>query len=501
MSKPKKIIVTSRANLKTKYASNFTAVRKLLINLAEADKKKDLDTMIVYIDDPVSAEKAGITAVSSITQKTCKNTVDALYKKWQPAYLVLFGAQDIIPFQEIKNPADDDDKIVPLDLPYACDAAFGNNISSFTGPTRVVGRIPDIPGMNSLGYVTKVINTIIKYKPVKQELLMDYFAVTAAVWKKSTQLSLNNMFGNNTKLKESPPSVTGYPVTQLKPLVHFYNCHGAPIDAKYYGQKGNNFPIAMYSKDFNAKISFGTVVAAECCYGNQLFNPEESDNNDYSIASIYFLNSAIAFVGSSTIAYGPANSNGLADLITQYYIKNILAGASSGRAMLEARQNFLTVNGPQLDPFELKTLAQFDLFGDPSIVPAEETIKDKTVEAVENRRFKLFNKGINLRATIEASIKVALPRIKAKSFFKTDLKDIFKKVKFSGNEKERVYKIKLKSKKSSAFAKAMYGNQDITYRTYTSEAKKNSKKFNTFEVLVLKESGGQLLGWKLYHRK
>jgi hypothetical protein len=48
----------------------------------------------------------------------------------------------------------------------------------------------------------------------------------------------------------------------------------------------------------------------------------------------------------------------------------VLGGASVGRAFLEARQEFAQ-SPSELDPFSLKTLAQFTLLGDPSIVPVE----------------------------------------------------------------------------------------------------------------------------------
>jgi hypothetical protein len=62
------------------------------------------------------------------------------------------------------------------------------------------------------------------------------------------------------------------------------------------------------------------------------------------------------------------DANGYADLICQFFLKGVLAGASLGRAMLEARQQFAQAS-PQMDPYSLKTLAQFNLLGDPSLHP------------------------------------------------------------------------------------------------------------------------------------
>jgi Peptidase family C25 len=200
MATTKKIIVTSKKNLITKYGKNFAAVEKLLASLKAADSKNKLDTQIVFIDDTMSAKKAGIKAVASITRQSCKKAIDEIYKKLPPAYLVIFGSGDVFPFQEITNPVpynpeQDDDHIVPSDLPYACDTAYSTDMSSFTGPSRVIGRIPDIQGIADINYLKTVINTIISFKQQKAAKYLNYFAVTAEVWTKSTRQSLSSVFG------------------------------------------------------------------------------------------------------------------------------------------------------------------------------------------------------------------------------------------------------------------------------------------------------------------
>jgi hypothetical protein len=77
----------------------------------------------------------------------------------------------------------------------------------------------------------------------------------------------------------------------------------------------------------------------------------------------YLVGGAIAFMGSTTIAYGPSDSNASADLICRYFIESCMSGASTGRAFLEARQRFAKEASP-LSPVDLKTLAQFILLGD-----------------------------------------------------------------------------------------------------------------------------------------
>ncbi len=193
--KTTKYIVTSKNNLKNKYGPKFSTIEASLKKLVASDKKKNLDTKVLYIDDASSAKKAGIKPVTSVTPTTCKRAIDSLYEKKAPEYIAILGAQDIIPFQEINNPAGDDgDERIPSDLPYACEAPYGKEIGAFTGPSRVVGRIPDIPNLDDIKYIQRVIKNIMDHRSVDPSRYKKYFSVSAKVWHKSTKLSLNSMF-------------------------------------------------------------------------------------------------------------------------------------------------------------------------------------------------------------------------------------------------------------------------------------------------------------------
>lgn len=498
----KKIIVTAKSTLILKYGSKFSTVKKLLQNLKAADKKRGIATLLVFIDDSASARRAGIKPVKNVNATECKRAVDELYKKHVPDYIVLAGSQDIFPFQEINNPADaDGDMTVPSDLPYACDAPYSKNIQSFTGPTRVVGRIPDVPGEHDIAYFTTVINNIIKSKPRKEALYLQYFGVSAYVWRRSTGMSLQSMVGNYNNLLLSPGSKAKYTAAQLKKLTHFYNCHGAQNDMAFYGQKGNQYPIALSSPQLNGKISEGTIVTAECCYGAELVNPALLPQpGALSIANAYLKNNAVAFMGSSTIAYGPADSQGLADLITQYFIKNIIGGASTGRALLQARQQFLSESGPHLDPYELKTLAQFYLLGDPSVLPVIDDSVKKTVSqnTVQNTRIKLFNKGCDLKKNLAPSQKEkSIPP----SAHQKDINKLLKETGFSDYDKKGLYKASIKDGSQNAAEKKL-APRTARFRTFVREiSTPGAVGFNNIKVLVVKESRDQLLGWRVYERR
>ena len=82
------------------------------------------------------------------------------------------------------------------------------------------------------------------------------------------------------------------------------------------------------------------MAAVECCYGAELYDSVIL-GLPLPICQRYLIQGAYGYFGSSTIAYGPADGNGAADLITQYFLVAVLDGASIGRAALTARQQYI----------------------------------------------------------------------------------------------------------------------------------------------------------------
>lgn len=506
MTIPVKLLITSKKNLQFKYGNHLGKLEVLFRRLVKADKVKTLDTRIVYLDDATSCKAAGVKKVKAVTESECKRMVDDLYQKHAPAYITIIGAGDVIPFQEIVNPAEDDDRYVLSDLPYACDTGFSNSIDAFTGPSRVVGRIPDKLGkQKNTNYLQKLINHAIGHQSQPADQYRKYFAVTAQVWKKSTEISLQNMFNDTSKLVNSPlkkeATPAQYTKSQLKPLTHFYNCHGAKSDPAYYGQRGNIYPQALINANLVDHISPGTIVAAECCYGAELYDGNMLQPAADSICHTYLENGAIAFLGSSSIAYGPADSNALADLITQYFIKSMLRGdVSTGRAFLEARQRFLSDSGPQLDPYELKTIAQFYLLGDPSVVPVIPASTPASRSAalpgttIFNTRAALSTKGLSLHDTLEPAKKQT--RV-SKPGNPKQLNELLKSTSFDKAEKELVYNIQ--TKRTARGTQKKLTGENARYRTFIKP--NQNKNLVNIKVLVVKEDQEQVLGWRIYESR
>ena len=366
-----KVIVTNLSALQLKYSTGFQRIRDAIKRLIAADKKRGLTTLLVAIDsaaDMSSAKGSPVTTVSD--QRQVKAAIDAVWTAHTPDYLVILGAPDVVPMQNLRNPArGDGDANVPSDLPYACAVPYSGEPSAFLGATRVVGRLPDLVGGRNPAYLVSLLGTAARYRTRPREEYQRYLGLSAQVWQASTALSLTKIFGDSSALQTTPPRGPNWPAAQLALRAHFINCHGAESSPQYYGQPEGKeeYPVAHDAARLKSKVSNGAVIAAECCYGAQLYDPEDS-NGQAGICSSYLADGAYGFFGSTTIAYGPSEGNGQADLICQFFLDSVLNGASLGRAALEARQRFAALY-THLDPVDLKTLAQFYLLGDPSIQP------------------------------------------------------------------------------------------------------------------------------------
>ena len=508
-----KIIITNRSQLKKKYG-NTTALDEALKAMTAADKQRDIATTVVYLDDAAQMKKFGgkaVTSAGSASQN--KAAIDAVYKTTDADYLMILGATDVIPYVRLRNPVPGDgDPYAYGDLPYACNAKYSTDPSKFIGPTRVLGRLPDLVGGNDAGYLTGLIEAAAGYVSRPSNDFSAYFGITAAVWNASTALSLQNTFGNSTNLHDCPPGGPTWTAAQLKPRSHFINCHGAAADPNFYGQKGNSYPVSLSSEDIAKKgLSDGTVAAVECCYGAELYDPSLT-GGQAGICNTFLQEGGYGFFGSTTIAYGPAAGNGAADLIAQYFLQNVLAGASIGRAALQARQKFVQNSGT-MNPVDLKTLAQFYLLGDPSIHPvtllqthtvkADATLMKGLAGTVmnlrahrSNRRRQLISFGLSLAATI-ACARMS-KTIKPAANVSRALRQI------ASNLKIVDFKVSSFSVKGGAIPKSVYARAAPrrVYHLIHGEAKKTAKgPITPWIAVVAEEQGGRIISLREYHKR
>jgi hypothetical protein len=396
-----KVIVTNLTALKKKYGKGYSAINRAIKKLIAADKKRAINTRLIALDNTAAMKKVKAPAVTNAADpRQNKRAIDGIYKALKPEFILILGSLDIIPHQDMKNPmydgSNDPDEFAYGDLPYACEAAYSQKPEDFIGPTRVVGRLPDLTGEKDPAYLVGLLETAANAKSLKSSDYGSYLGISAKVWEKSTRLSLERLSGSGKDVRLSPLEGPNWESRLLARRMHFVNCHGTPADPNFYGQSGSKYPIAHSAELVIGKLTEGTVAAVECCYGAELYDPSLLDSGQSGICNTYLANKAYGFFGSTTIAYGPAEGNGAADLICQFFLRRVLAGASLGRAALEARQEFAT-HAPELDPADLKTLVQFNLLGDPSIYPViAETPQHAIARTSSEKEISPFELGLKV---------------------------------------------------------------------------------------------------------
>jgi len=510
-----KVIVTNRSALQAKYgAAGYREVAAAVAALAAADKQRGIVTRLVAVDDKVQMKRfRGRAVTDRKNPRQNKAAIDAVFKALDPDYLVILGSLDVVPHQDLKNAAyeagGDDDKLAYGDLPYACDAPYSTDTAKFVGPKRVVGRLPDLTGAKKPDYLVRLLQSAAAFTPRPPKDYASYFGLSTRTWRKSTAMSLDEIFGNNARLRLAPPSGPSHPASALRNRSHFINCHGAESDPTFYGEDARSMPPSLTTRALRGKISKGTVVAAECCYGGQLYD-SVTLALDMPICQQYLGAGAYGYFGSTTIAYGPADENGAADLIAQYFLLEVLGGASIGRAALVARQKFVAQTG-QMDPIDLKTLAQFCLYGDPGVVPVRLPTATHLPSGVEadhaqrvarrERRARLKATGEFLRQTKPTASKPAKRKTRSPTVKKA-LRNIARRAGISPSAGFKAFAVKAGPAAPRLGKKAGSGvGADRYYVAVRAPAPPSGKRLKLGTAVVAKEVGNRIVGYRVYRQR
>jgi hypothetical protein len=315
----------------------------------------------------------GHNVTDPLDGKQAKAAVDAICAVLSPDYVMLLDGPDVVPHVMLERPSTlkVDDPLIASDLPYATAAPFSTKIADCKAVTRAVGRLPAAPGAASPDPLIAMLDAAAAHRPRNPADHRDYFALSAEMWEESTTSSLKAAFGRADGLLLSPDA--GHPAidSTLGRLTHYINCHGQSRDPRFFGQALGGEPTAMESAKLAGKVRAGTVVATECCFGAQLYDNVRAKTAP-PICITYLAGGAAGFLGSTDTSFGDPDKNVGADLMAQFFVQEMLSGASLGRALIEARQAFIRARS-MMSAINEKTLAQFLLLGDPSLQPCLRT--------------------------------------------------------------------------------------------------------------------------------
>jgi hypothetical protein len=433
-----KLSVTVRSTLARKYsAASLAAIDRAISTWIAAEKARGITTVHVALDDDAAMTAQGVKALKGkVTAIRAKQAVDALAKKLAPDYIVIVGGDDVLPYFHVRNPSfdpkGDDDATVPTDNPYACSGPYSaRSLKSYLVPDRVVGRIPDLPASAGAGdpaWIVGFLSTATNWKAKPRSFYGAAYSTCCDQWKGAGLATMRYLGLPEGDLMISPPTgdASAAARKRLARPLHFTKGHGSEIDAHFYGQKGKSYPEVLFSATVERYSVPGTLVGAMCCYGAQVYSPADpaaTPPGALPISFSYLRTGATGFMGSTKIAWVGPQEMMCADWIVAYYLKKCLDGASTGRALLEAKQDYLQYlvkQGLKPDTADEKTMIEFVLLGDPALHPIHGSVPapaTKAAKATKKRDVAAFGRASALRserrmarAIIAVQVDSALPR-------------------------------------------------------------------------------------------
>ena len=352
---PSGIILTDISIL-AKQINNSTSegIRDLLIDYTVAKHNQgDADYALMDLSEFGEIENNKLLRILQILEK--------LNRLHQIKYLFIIGNNRAVPIIRWKDELEDDYDV-------ESDLCFSTlNISSpwkglqrFGTPWIRSGRLPVFDGEQLYNFKSYLENSA-DWQPREQNDLG--FGLSAEVWSNASEYVFSRI---SKRWIYTSPEYTDISIADKisdKTGIFYFNLHGSSITgAKYwYGQRGDAYPRA-FSPDLLSDLDMPYVIGVEACYGARYNGYEKNDSSLLTAIG----GKCLAFLGSSRIAYGSSEGEGsCADIMVGEFLRKVVLGYSFGDALYEAQKKLL-IEGIVREP-EIKTLAEFSLYGDPSL--------------------------------------------------------------------------------------------------------------------------------------
>lgn len=311
---------------------------------------------------------------NSVSAQNIIDILQKIYRVAKPKYLLLIGDEDVVDSVVWENEMyiapdnvsvfdeglGDVDRVVNSDLPYftfdLTSPWSGQSWQDYSfGACVRVGRIPCHSYEGAIAYLDCVMGF-----GGDQELIS--FALSAQTWAETSETIFSPL---GRKVYTSPAKTANdFMAGALKdfcggqePNLLFFNLHGSP-NVNYWIGEGKEGVTMAFDADCLPFVRIGYVIGTEACYGAKPADEE-------SLLCTALQNGCIAFLGSTQIAYGACDGEcSCADVLVGEWIKKVAEKYTVGDAYVAA---LIKLCQSELDLEEIKTLAEFSLYGDPSL--------------------------------------------------------------------------------------------------------------------------------------
>lgn len=361
------LIVTAGARLRALYGrAGAQQVLAAIDQLVAARAARGVASLLMPIEQgvPDLAVPRALATPDAIARQIAAVAAALARRGEQLHSVLLVGGPAIVPFAAAENPTlYDGDAHVPSDCVY------GPCNPHASAPGWPVGRIPGAAGSDPQLLVQLIQNAAGLGVLTPRAKVFGY---ATAAWRRTSRRVYAEV-DRPERLLLSPPNLAhSFDRRRLDGARLVYcNLHGVPQGPPWYGQADDQ-PVlvtALRPSDLAGLDLRGAVVVSEACYG-ALIDGRDAGS---SLALAFLAQGAACFVGSTAISYGPAAlPAGEADLIALHFLRAIgQPGVSLGAALLAARAGMLHDTLAQqaaLDEDDQKTLLEFVLYGDPTLV-------------------------------------------------------------------------------------------------------------------------------------
>jgi Peptidase family C25 len=362
------IIITSRLRLREVYGAGgarqvVTALRRLLV----ARAARGVATRLIWIEEGLpDLSVAGAAVEPAAISRQLAALAAALGSGGSQLDSVLIaGGPDIVPFYEAPNPTPYDG-----DTTVQSDSCYGASVPLELVSEWAVGRIPSAAG-GEPSLLLRLIDVAATHRPPADQALKP-FGYTTEAWRRAAAQVYAEIPSAETLLISPPVLATTLDRKLLDGARRIYcNLHGVRDGPLWYGQPSDRRALvaALRPADLESLDVRGAVVVSEACYGAAITGRDQHT----SLALAFLARGAAGFLGATAISYGPPSPPpGEADLMVLHFLRALRTpGATLGGALLAARAGMLRDTLAQqatLDEDDQKTLLEFVLYGDPTLV-------------------------------------------------------------------------------------------------------------------------------------
>ena len=278
-------------------------------------------------------------------------------------YVFILGNEEIVEVAQWENQAGDNDRYVTSDLPYVTlctESPWDNSDIDWKSGFRV-GRLPTT--LNRFGEFKTYLANVNAHFNRQNETLNRSYGLSALVWQDESVCEYSRIASDlvYTSPEITDPAIVKSQLSSCRASLLYFNLHGADETAFWYGQEGSSYPTAVSPDVFvNYKDFF--ILGVEACYGAKYIGLDTEE----SILKTALANRCLAFLGASKIAYGrPCPAGTCADIVVGEFIESISKNYSAGDAYIVCMMKLTNVS--QLDDTDIKTVAEFSLYGDPAV--------------------------------------------------------------------------------------------------------------------------------------